>query len=73
MPSQKRCWRLTPTPAIEYQVEALARKEGRSLANMMLKLLGEALDARRKATTEVDRLAAAIRGVVGADAEPSTT
>jgi hypothetical protein len=39
------------SPGIEYGVGSLARKEGRSLSNMMVKLLGEALDARRLAVS----------------------
>jgi len=65
MSNNKRCWRITPTPALEYAVESLARKEGRSLANMMFKLLGEAIDARRKADADVSKLVAAIRGTTG--------
>lgn len=66
MPS-KRCWRLTPTPAVEYQVEHLARRENRSLANMLNRLLVEALDARRTADTRVDALVKAIRGTAGGE------
>ncbi len=73
MPSNKRCWRITPTPAVEYQVEALARRENRSLANMMLKLLTEALEQRRQAQTrpaDIDRLVALLKAP--ADTAPAS-
>ena len=45
----KRCWRITLTnSALEQQVEHLARREGRSLSNMLHRLLVEALDRRRE-------------------------
>jgi hypothetical protein len=47
MPASKRAWRLFPPPGIEHQVEQLARRENRSLANMCVRLIGEALDNRR--------------------------
>jgi hypothetical protein len=38
-----RNWRIRPTPAVEYGVERMARSEGRTLSNMLARLLQEAL------------------------------
>jgi hypothetical protein len=43
----KRCWRINPDPALDYQVEQLARRESRSTSNMLVVLIREALAARR--------------------------
>ena len=61
----KRCWRITPSPWLDTQVEALARRENRSTANMLFRLVSEALDARRvreERAPEVNRLATVIAG-----------
>jgi hypothetical protein len=49
MPTPKRSWRVIPGPGLEYAVEQLARREGRSLGNMCVKLISEAVDARKLA------------------------
>jgi hypothetical protein len=41
------CWRLNPPPGIHHQVRTLALREGRSVSNMLLRLVAEALDARK--------------------------
>ncbi len=40
-------WRIRPTPYVEYHVQQIALKEGRSLSNTLHKLLTEAIDARQ--------------------------
>ena len=61
MPVKQRSWRINPSPYIEQQIESLARRENRSLSNMMHKLLSEALEQRRQAQTkpaDIERLVA---------------
>ena len=46
-------WRISEPPAhVAYAVESLARREGRPLANLLLKLINEALEQRRQAQIE---------------------
>ena len=58
-------WRISEPPAhVAHQVEALARRENRRLANMLLQLISEALEQRRHAeveTAEHRKLVAMIR------------
>jgi hypothetical protein len=72
MPTTKRCWRITPTAFVESQVEALAKREGRSLSNMMLKLLGEALEARRLASANQSGEVRKLVALLTAPAAPSS-
>jgi hypothetical protein len=58
--------RVVSTDWVEMQVQSLARKEGRSLSGMALRLLNEALDARKAATNDVNKIVAIIRGAVSA-------
>lgn len=44
-----RNWRIRPTAYVEQEVERIARAEGRSLSNALLRLLVEAIDHRRRA------------------------
>lgn len=70
MPTRQRSWRINPTPWIEHQIESLSRREGRSLSNMMLKLLTEALEQRRQAQTrpaDIDRLVALLKAPANAE------
>ncbi len=65
MPTSPRNWRIRPTPAVEYAVEQIARREGRTLSNTLHKLLSEAISARRaieERMPEVAKLAAIISG-----------
>jgi hypothetical protein len=39
-------WRIMPMPSIRYSVEAAAGREGLSVADMLIRLVGEALKAR---------------------------
>jgi hypothetical protein len=66
MTTPTRNWRIRPNTAIEYAVEHMARCEGRSLSNMLGRLLDEAIDARRAAQAkaqahDVDRLVAMMK------------
>ena len=54
--------RIALSDAHDYQVRQIALREGRTITNTLTKLIGEALDVRRKSAAEVDRLVAAIRG-----------
>lgn len=65
MPTTTRNWRIRPAPAVEYAVEQIARREGRTLSNTLHKLLSEAIAVRRRIEAqqpEVARLAAIITG-----------
>jgi hypothetical protein len=58
-------WRLTPTVAQEAFIREQAAKEGRKLADMISKLLSEAILQRQMAASqvsEVSRLVSVIRG-----------
>jgi hypothetical protein len=53
--------RIVATDWIAQQTESLARKEGRSLSQMGLRLLTESLDARKKSSAELDALVVALK------------
>jgi hypothetical protein len=42
------CWRLNPPPGIHARVKAMATEEGRSVANLLVRLVAEALDLRAR-------------------------
>jgi hypothetical protein len=42
----KTLWRVAPPPGIAHAVQEIAKKEQRSIANTITKLVGEALDQR---------------------------
>jgi hypothetical protein len=42
------CWRLNPPPGIHARVQNMAAKEGRSVANLLVRLVAEALDLRAR-------------------------
>jgi hypothetical protein len=62
MPTDKRAVRLLLPPWIEQSVIDLARKEGRPIATLCVRLIEEALSHRRSATMETTRLVQLIRG-----------
>jgi hypothetical protein len=53
--------RIVATDWISQQVECAARREGRSVSAMGLRLLTESLDIRKKSSAEIDSLVAALR------------
>jgi hypothetical protein len=58
-------WRITPPPWLGEAVRNLASSEGRTQANMLLRLVSEAVQTRRAIearTPEVARLESLIRG-----------
>jgi hypothetical protein len=61
-PSSRRSWRIVPSSYLESQIETLARRENRSLSNMLARLLSEALEHRRAASNEISTLVQMIRG-----------
>jgi hypothetical protein len=74
---KRRFLRLSPPPGLAYELDQLAKTEGRSLANLCYRLLGEAIDNRRLAhkhssSDDIKRLIAMIaeadKGTVPADA-----
>jgi len=42
------CWRLNPPPGIHARVQAMAAAEGRSVANLLVRLVSESLDQRAR-------------------------
>jgi hypothetical protein len=44
----RKCWRINPDAGLDYQVERLARRESRSVSNMLFVLIKEALAARAR-------------------------
>jgi hypothetical protein len=48
MPTSKPCWRIIPPPGIHARVQAMAAEEGRSVANLLVRLVAEALDLRAR-------------------------
>jgi hypothetical protein len=65
MPTNKRSWRLIPSPYVERHVERMAREENRSLSNMCETLLRAAIHQKLQAqaySAERDALVSAIRG-----------
>jgi hypothetical protein len=44
----RKCWRINPDAGLDYQVESLARRESRSVSNMLFVLIKEALAARAR-------------------------
>jgi hypothetical protein len=62
MPEKRRTWRVIPSPSMEYEVEMMAKRENRSLANMLHVLIESALYQRRSASLSTAKLVAAIRG-----------
>jgi len=62
--------RIVATDWVERQINDHARREGRSLSQMGLRLLTEALDSRRAAAASVDRLIQVLRSAD--DAESAT-
>jgi hypothetical protein len=60
--------RIVLSDAHDYQVRQIALREGRTITNALTKLIGEAIDARRKADASVDKLVAIIRGTADAEA-----
>ena len=72
MPTDKRAVRLLLPPWVEQTVIDIARKEGRPIATLCVRLIEEALSARRSAQNqiaEVSKLVSVIKGQ--ADGYPS--
>ena len=44
----RKCWRINPNAGLDYQVERLAKRESRSVSNMLFVLIKEALAARAR-------------------------
>jgi hypothetical protein len=44
----RTCWRINPDPGMHYQVEQLAKRESRSVSNMLFVLIKEDLAARAR-------------------------
>lgn len=65
----KVLWRLTPTLAEEVYIREQARREGRPLAGMLHKLLGEAIFARQQAEHQVET----VRQLVSAMKTPTNS
>jgi hypothetical protein len=68
----KVLWRPTPTVAEEHYIREQAMKEGRKLADMIHKLISEAILARQVAmsqVSEVQRLVAVLKTPSSADAQ----
>jgi hypothetical protein len=42
------CWRLNPPPGIHARVRAMAAAEGRAVANLLVRLVAEALEHRAR-------------------------
>jgi CopG-like RHH_1 or ribbon-helix-helix domain, RHH_5 len=42
------CWRLNPPPGIHARVQEMATQEGRSVSNLLVRLVGEALTQRSR-------------------------
>jgi hypothetical protein len=57
-----KCWRINPPDGLHYQVEDMARREGRSVANLLVRLVNEAISARRQANNDTAALVAMIKG-----------
>jgi hypothetical protein len=47
-----RNWRIVPPPQVAYEIHQLALAEGRSRSNMILRLVTEALEKRRRECDE---------------------
>jgi hypothetical protein len=72
MPTDKRAVRLLLPPWVEQTVIDIAKKEGRPIATLCVRLIEESLSARRSAQHqigEVQRLVSVIKGQ--ADGYPS--
>jgi hypothetical protein len=59
----KTSWRITPPPNMATELRRMALSEGRSDSAMLLRLIDEALTARRKADAAVDTLITTLRGL----------
>jgi hypothetical protein len=59
----KTSWRITPAPHIAAEVRQLALSEGRSDSAMLERLVGEALQARRRADSGVAHLVTILKRV----------
>jgi hypothetical protein len=46
----RKCWRINSDAGLDYQAERLARRESRSVSNMLFVLIKEALAARARGT-----------------------
>jgi hypothetical protein len=46
MPTSKPCWRIIPPPHMKQSIEAVAKKEGRSIAQVCLRMIAESQDRR---------------------------
>jgi hypothetical protein len=53
-------WRIRPPRAAAVEIRQLALREGRSLANMLTRLVLEALEARQRSDTEIARTVARV-------------
>jgi hypothetical protein len=42
------CWRLNPPPGIHARVQEMAAAEGRSVANLLVRLVAESLENRAR-------------------------
>jgi hypothetical protein len=42
------CWRIQPPPGVHARVRATAAEEGRSVSNLLVRLVAEALDQRAR-------------------------
>jgi len=63
----KRCWRINPDQALDYQVFSLARRESRSVSNMLVVLIREAIAARRFTNADCASHGALVEFKTGAD------
>jgi hypothetical protein len=60
---ERNRWRFTPDPATAHAINQLAKREGRSIANMILMLVRESIGNRRSAEMSVDRLVNTLKGI----------
>jgi hypothetical protein len=67
MSAKRTVWRVAAPPGIAHAVLEISKKEGRSVANTIARLVGEAVDHRRAAGTQTDdvrRLVNILKGVI---------
>jgi hypothetical protein len=57
-------WRIRPSAADAYAIIQIARCEGRSVSNVLIILIREALQARQRADKAISSLVEMIRGAV---------
>ena len=55
MPTSKPCWRIIPPPHMKQSIEAVAKKEGRSIAQVCLRMIAESRADRRALDAAITR------------------